>query len=149
MIERRAARALVVTPDRHVLLMKMAFPWLSRAIWIAPGGGLQRGETWEAAALRELQEETGFLATGIGPQLWERTLHIEHKEQITRLHERYFVVRARRFEPGSARLEAQERGWFRGFRWWPLSELAKDDSVELGCTLQAVITPVLQISCVL
>ena len=140
MIERRAARALVVTPDQQVLLMKMAFPWLDRPMWIAPGGGLERGETWEAAALRELHEETGFLARTVGPMLWERTLDIQAERQITRLHERYFLIRAERFEPDSTRHEALERSFFRGFHWWPVSALTADDSVELGGTLQAAIS---------
>jgi hypothetical protein len=132
MTERSTARALVVTPDRHVLLISMAFPWRDRPIWIAPGGGLLPGETWE---------EAGHVARGVGPKLWERYLDIHHDGQYTRLHERYFLVRAARFEPEPGDHEAHEQSWFRAFRWWPIAALASDAAVEAGASLQAVLTP--------
>lgn len=130
---------LLVTPDDHVLLMSMAFPWVDSPVWIAPGGGLQAEESWAEAAVRELREETGFIAQTIGKPVWERYLDINHDQQVTRLHERYFVVQSARFEPSELRHEPVERAWFREFRWWPVAALAEDDAVEAGAMLQTVI----------
>lgn len=56
--EYRRAGAVVVS-DESVLLVSMAPPGEPRW-WHFPGGGIEGGESPEAAALRELHEETGL-----------------------------------------------------------------------------------------
>lgn len=53
-----AASCLVVRDGRALLAQRSAPPLL----WSAPGGIVETGETLEAAALRELAEETGVIA---------------------------------------------------------------------------------------
>lgn len=53
------ARLVVKSEDGKLLLVK---PWLGGGRWGFPGGGVGRGESYEAAALRELKEETGIKA---------------------------------------------------------------------------------------
>lgn len=57
-----AASCLVVR-NRRVLLARRVAPPL---VWSAPGGLVEAGESLEAAALRELAEETGVRARIIG-----------------------------------------------------------------------------------
>jgi 8-oxo-dGTP diphosphatase len=64
--ERPAIAAAVIVEDGHVLLVRrrVAEGDLS---WQFPGGAVEAGETWEAAAVRETEEETGLsvLASGV------------------------------------------------------------------------------------
>ena len=57
---RRAARVLLLDEASQVLLVR--FEYGGRSWWVAPGGGLEQGETYEGAARREVKEET--LSTG-------------------------------------------------------------------------------------
>ncbi len=56
-----AAYAVVVRDDR-ILLSRLA-PRVSRhELWTLPGGGLDHGEDPRDAAVREVEEETGYIA---------------------------------------------------------------------------------------
>src|SRR3954470_23967056 len=57
--------AVVLTAEGHVLLAKRAHDPL-KGEWSIPGGGVEVGETLEAAVVRELLEETGVAVT-VGP----------------------------------------------------------------------------------
>jgi len=48
--------------ERRVLLVRRS----DDGTWGLPGGGVEPGETWQAAALRECQEETGWRVSIVG-----------------------------------------------------------------------------------
>jgi len=64
---RPTARLIVLDPADRILLFSATDP--RGQVWFTPGGGVHRGESLEAAAVRELAEETGHLRTAaeIGP----------------------------------------------------------------------------------
>jgi ADP-ribose pyrophosphatase YjhB (NUDIX family) len=57
---RISAHALVLDDDRRILLCRIASHIDAAGHWTLPGGGLGFGETPEAGALREVEEESGL-----------------------------------------------------------------------------------------
>ena len=55
MIQRKAVRAVIMTPDHRVLMMKVETV-TGIHVWIAPGGGLEPGESEEEGLRREVAE---------------------------------------------------------------------------------------------
>jgi 8-oxo-dGTP diphosphatase len=80
---RRAAAYVVCRDDLGRLLLTRfvspAHPDSGR--WTMPGGGMEWGESPEATAVRELEEETGFKAS-VGPVLGVFSQWITERESV-------------------------------------------------------------------
>lgn len=66
---RYAARALILDDDDRVLLLKASIS--GRAMWVTPGGGVERDECYASALQREVAEEVG-VSLRVGPIVWVR-----------------------------------------------------------------------------
>jgi ADP-ribose pyrophosphatase YjhB (NUDIX family) len=121
---RAAGRVLLVSERNRLLLLHAEDPLDGHRWWIAPGGGLKAGETFESGAQRELQEETGLLLP-IGQCVWIRRHVFTWEGRRNDQYERYFVARST--EIALAPLKADT--YVIGHRWWDLSELeqSKED----------------------
>lgn len=87
--------------------------------WVPPGGGVDDGESFEAAAVRELEEEAGIQLSEVGPQIWSRARQFMRHGELRLYRERYFLART---EPPRV-LRKRTRENIEAIRWWTLDEL--------------------------
>ena len=121
-IERNAVRAILLTPDHEILLLRIRLPESAECFWIAPGGGLEPGEAIEDGLKRELREELTLDKYDIGPLVWLRQHTFNWAGKRICQRERYYIVHVNRFEPRMS--DAEEVRVLDRFRWWPATELA-------------------------
>jgi len=120
---RPAARVVLLDEDDNILLVRFRDPELRKNWWATPGGSLEPGETHEAAARREIREETGLDDIPLGPCIWtrEHLISIQGRPYLQR--ERLFFARVAHFEAAATHLEEVERDRFRELRWWSPADL--------------------------
>lgn len=116
----------LLDPDDRILLLRFVDRVRDDAFWVTPGGGLEPGESFAAAAARELAEEVGLVAPPppAGP-VWTRDVNIHWGEKRFVQHERYFVVRTAPFEVDAAGRLDYERTELVAHRWWTAAEIVR------------------------
>ncbi|MGF7116084.1 8-oxo-dGTP pyrophosphatase MutT (NUDIX family) [Pseudomonas laurylsulfatiphila] len=127
MRQRHSARLLVINPSQQVLLFHFRHKGDAldgQSHWATPGGGLEPDESFEAAAVRELFEETGLLIDTVGPSVAERSFPMMLPSGETVLSvERYFAVHTESERLSREGWTAHEVRVMADHKWWSVAEL--------------------------
>lgn len=148
-LERKAVRIVVLDEVGNVLLLRtrdVSDPGLG-AWWELPGGGIDDGETYLQAALRELHEEVGIVVNGaqVGEPNWRRSASFRYRRQ-RRLQDEVVIkvvlpVRSSELS-GTARLNYEIEDHI-DYRWWPITEIENSQERFYPGTLPVLLAPFL------
>ena len=130
--ERRGAKVILIAADGSTLLFRGGDPARPDAgtWWFPPGGGVEPDETVEAAARREVLEETGLELDELGPVAARRLVEFQFDGRTIVSDEVYFVVRVAGGAIDTDGWTELEREVVEEHRWWTVDELrATDETV--------------------
>lgn len=121
---RRSARIIVLDAKERVLMFR--FDVAGRApFWVTAGGECDDGESFEAAARRELLEETG-IDCDCGEQIARTTPEfITVEGEPVQADERYFVVRVTETTIDTGGHTLLEKQVMTQHRWFTRAELSE------------------------
>jgi 8-oxo-dGTP diphosphatase len=130
---RASSRLLVIDAAGRVLLFRFVYrsgALAGQSFWATPGGELDPGETFAAAAVRELFEETGLQIADAGAEVARRTFAMQLPDgEHVNADERYFVVRVTDAALSREHWTALERDVMAEHRWWSREELVRTKDI--------------------
>jgi len=119
---RPAARILLLDGAGRILLFRFD-PADRPPFWVTPGGAVDPGESYEAAARRELFEETGIVAEP-GAEVARRVADFITLEGVpVTADERYFLVQADTVEVDTSGHTPLEQRVMQEWRWFARDEI--------------------------
>lgn len=130
---RPSSRLLILNNSGSVLLFRFSHhddALAGREYWATPGGGLEPGESFEQAALRELYEETGIIRNECGQSIAQREFLMQLPSgETVKAVERFYVISASEGELSQAGWSENEKRVISQQKWWSQAELHETNEV--------------------
>jgi len=127
--------AVVILPviDRdHICLLRNHRFVIDDVLWEVPAGTLEPGEPIETAAIRELEEETGYTAAK-----WRSLGYLYASPGV--LDEKLHIFVAENLTAGTARPEIDEELEPKTVRWSDALKMALDGTIKDAKTITAIL----------
>ncbi len=127
MRRRPSSRLLILDQSKRLLLFRFVHTQgalAGRDYWATPGGALEEGESFAAAAIRELFEETGLRIDSVGQIVAQQEfeLQLTNGERVI-ADERFFVVHVSEQALSREHWTPAEMEVITDHRWWTMEEL--------------------------
>ena len=93
--------------------------------WFLVGGSLENGETFQAAARRELTEETGLTDANVvwSAEIAEGVVHLKENGKPLDIYQRFIVAKTKKDAVHLHDLDAWEQNAVKGLRWFSPEEI--------------------------
>ena len=93
--------------------------------WFLVGGSLEKGETFQAAAKRELTEETGLTDADViwGAEIAEGVVHLKKNGQPLDIYQRFVVAKTEKDAVHLHDLDEWEQNAVKALRWFSQKEI--------------------------
>ncbi|WP_127497245.1 NUDIX hydrolase [Actinoplanes solisilvae] len=141
-VERRAARVLLVDPAGRALLLYGGDPARPDTFWwFTPGGGLDAGETPAEAAARELFEEVGLRVSPseLGEPVWNHVTSFTFDHTDYSQAQDFFVLRVPGWQVDFSGMDAEEQATITDHRWWSADEIEASSEAIYPVELPALL----------
>lgn len=135
---RSSIKVLLLNDENELLLMCADDPKTTAAdgtylgkFWFTVGGEIEKNESFEMTALREILEETGIKEEEIklGPIVWFGEFDLILDGTLTRLKQKFIVAKTKQNKVGLKNPTAWEKKVVKGLAWFSIEDIKNSDQI--------------------
>lgn len=130
---RQVARLILMDAKNRILLLngygRVPEHAHDVSYWITPGGGVENGETYAQALVREAKEEIGLHIDVIGSWVWQDAFSIAFETVTIHFQSQYNFLRVQSHSVSTDGMTDSEQQTVRCYRWWTLDALRETDDI--------------------
>ena len=130
--KRKSVKVLLLNENNELLLLRCVDKSVTSIdgkqitpLWFLPGGKIEKNETIQEAAIREIQEETGIIEPELklGPVIWHGELDLIIAGKEVNLDETFIVARTTEAKISPAALSEWEKQAITNIEWFSLERV--------------------------